>query len=265
MIHCIEAEILENKKIVPDFYQITLACPEVAQAAKPGQFIMLKVSPTVDPLLKRPVSINRINTGEGTVTLIYQVIGKGTKLLSMISGGGIEVMGPLGRGFVLKAQYDEVAVVGGGCGIAPLLALVEELLPKSRQVHVLLGARTKELLLNSREYQKSGVLLKVATDDGSAGHRGFVSSLLEELLQQSELEHVFGCGPEPLLKKVVAVSQEHSVPCQVSLEERMACGIGACLGCVCTTKAKNGSSSYQRVCQDGPVFAGSEVIFNEQS
>lgn len=260
MVVSITATILENKKILPDFYHLILAAPEIAQEAVPGQFIMIKTSHTLDPFLKRPISLHRIDKKLGTIELVYQVLGKGTRFLSIINQGELEVMGPLGKGFCWQENYKEVAIIGGGCGIAPLLALGEEFIGQGKKVHVLLGAQTKEKLLSEGEFLELGCKVQVATDDGSYGKKGFVTDLLVELISTTTLDQVYCCGPLPMTKGVMKITQENKISCQVSLEERMACGLGACLGCVCQTQDKKGTTTYQRVCKDGPVFNANELV-----
>ena len=149
MVVSLKSSIAENKEILPGFYQMTLNTPQIAQDAKPGQFIMVRTSPTLEPFLKRPISLHRINKAKGTLELVYQVIGRGTELLSRFKPGDeVEIMGPLGNGFSWQSNFKRVALVGGGCGIAPLLALAEDLLKDGREVYVLLGAQTENKILS---------------------------------------------------------------------------------------------------------------------
>ncbi|MGI6225848.1 MAG: dihydroorotate dehydrogenase electron transfer subunit [Peptococcales bacterium] len=260
MVVSMKAKILENTQILPQFYLLRLVAPEIANKAVPGQFVMVKVSQNLDPFLKRPISLHRINKESGTIELLYQVIGKGTSNLSLMSQGELEIIGPLGNGFSWEENHKRVALIGGGCGIAPLLALGEELVKQGKEVHVLLGAQTKEKLLNEVEFKKLGCHVQVATDDGSYGKKGFVTEIFKDLLLTTTLDQIYCCGPFPMTKDVIKITQENNIPCQVSLEERMACGVGACLGCVCETRSNEGNLAYQRVCHDGPVFDGDELV-----
>lgn len=261
LVVSIKASIIENKQILPDFYQMKLDAHQIAKEAKPGQFVMIKTSQALDPFLKRPISLHRINKNAGTIELIYQVLGKGTKLLSELNPGEpLEIMGPLGNGFTWQEDYKKVAIVGGGCGIAPLLALAEELKEAGKEVHVLLGAQNKDRLLNETQFLELGCKVQIATDDGSQGKKGFVTELLAELVATSNIYQVYCCGPLPMTRGVMKITADKKIPCQVSLEERMACGIGACLGCVCQVRNENGTVSNKRVCHDGPVFKGSEIL-----
>lgn len=264
MVVSLQAEIIENKKILPEFFQLTLNAPEIARDVQPGQFVMLKVSESLDPFLKRPISINTIDPHKGTITLIYQVIGKGTKFLTkMLVGDTINVLGPLGQGFSRIEQEKSVVLVGGGCGIAPLLALAEKLVNEKKQVYVLLGAQNKSKLINKDEFIKLGCTVEVATDDGSAGQKGFVTELLNKLLAAAKIDQIYCCGPLPMTKEIIRISKKAFIPCQISLEERMGCGLGACIGCVIKVRDENGIIHHKKVCSDGPVFTSSEVIFDE--
>ncbi|KJS83738.1 MAG: hypothetical protein JM58_12110 [Peptococcaceae bacterium BICA1-8] len=263
MVVSIKASILENKKILPDFYRLKIAVPQISKTAVPGQFVMIKTSSTLDPLLRRPISLHRINRDVGTIELVYQVLGKGTILLSEMVQGELEVMGPLGNGFSWQQSFKRTAIVGGGCGIAPLLTLAEHLIGNGQEVHVLLGAQNKEKLLNEADFKELGCKVLVATDNGSSGRKGFVTEILEELISTTNLDQVYCCGPLPMTNGVIKLTKSKMIPCQVSLEERMACGIGACLGCVCQVRNEDGTIGYKRVCHEGPVFNASELIFEK--
>lgn len=259
----LRAEILGNERILPDFYKLTLYLPKLAENAKPGQFLMVRVSETLDPFLKRPLSLHRIIREEGKVELVYQIVGKGTNLLTQKRvGETLEVLGPLGSGFNWSENHRAVALIGGGCGIAPLLALADELVKDSREVHVLLGAQTKDKLLGVEDFIALGCKVQAATDDGSSGHKGFVTQLLEELCLRVALDQVYCCGPLLMTRILVRMTKDALIPCQVSLEERMGCGIGACLGCVIKVRDEDGIIKNKKVCQDGPVFISNEVIFD---
>jgi dihydroorotate dehydrogenase electron transfer subunit len=261
MVVSIKASIIENKKILPDFYQMTLVAPMMAREARPGQFVMVRTSSTLEPLLKRPISLHRINKGKGTLELVYQVVGRGTELLSRFKPDEqVEILGPLGNGFSWQDGFKRVAIVGGGCGIAPLLALAEELVENDREVYVLLGAQSGEKLLKAEEFNRLGCQVQTITDDGSQGRKGFVTQLLKELVNSIKIDQIYSCGPLPMTQGVMKIAQEKDIPCQVSLEERMACGVGACLGCVCQVRNEDGIMGYKRVCHDGPVFDAQELV-----
>lgn len=265
MVVSANVPVIENNKILPEFYQLILEAPMVAGEAKPGQFVMVRTSGTLEPFLNRPISIHRIDEAKGIIELVYQVVGKGTKLLSRISPGQhLQIIGPLGNGFSWQTGFKRVALVGGGCGIAPLLALAEKLLENEREVYVLLGAQTKEKLLAAEEFSQLGCRVRISTDDGSQGKKGFVIQLLEELVNSISLDQVYACGPLPMVKGLIKIAEEKGIPCQVSLEERMACGIGACLGCACPVRNPDGTVGYKRVCHDGPVFDAKELLLDNK-
>jgi len=211
---------------------------------------MIKVSDGVTPLLRRPLSIHDVSGSK--IELLYEIVGQGTELLSRkMTGGSLEVIGPLGAGFKMlpKTAKRQPILVAGGMGIAPLLFLAKNL--KSRKGLVLIGCRTAEQVLCEKEFQSLGFGVTIATDDGSRGFKGRVTALLEQ--QLSTIDHrlstIYACGPKPMFGELARICKENAIPAQVSLEAHMACGIGACLGCVVET-----AKGYQRVCKEGPVF-----------
>ena len=267
----IKVKILSRKEAAPNIYLMKLKAPEIVQNALPGQFIHIKCSKDNYPLLRRPLSIHRIDKEKGEIFILFQVVGEGTKLLSKREvGDDLDVLGPLGNGFNIYPESKKIMIIGGGIGVAPLLALCEESTRQGKEVRVLIGALKKELVIGEENFRKSGAKVDVATDDGSYKYKGLVTDLLEEtIIKEGWLpDQIFACGPKLKLKKVVEVSLEAHIDCQVSLEERMACGIGACLGCVCKIKTKDKKEDkvkyeYKRVCVDGPVFRGSEVVWDD--
>lgn len=254
------AEISKAEKLTPDIYRLSLLAPEIAAAARPGQFVMLRPGGLLDPLLRRPLSIHQV-TASGLVQVLFKVIGKGTALLAEFKPGRrLDVVGPLGRGFPLQAQ-GRVCLVGGGMGIAPLFFLAKEFqrrLPPEA-ITLLLGARTAiELRQLADEFRLLGLAPQLATDDGSLGHHGRVPELLERHLPGTGWQ-VYCCGPQPMMRAVAAHCAERQWPCLVSLETMMACGISACLGCA--VASASGEPPYLHVCKDGPVFAATEVAW----
>ncbi|WP_205623638.1 dihydroorotate dehydrogenase electron transfer subunit [Desulfogranum japonicum] len=247
-----------HEQLAPDIFRLTVHSPQIAQASAPGQFVMIKSSNTSDPLLRRPFSIHDVTSG-GMLHLLYKVIGKGTRCLQNLSPGEqTDLIGPLGHGFQFSVQ-EPACLLGGGMGIAPLLYLAKSLqnVSSPRQDHqILLGARTSvELAPLVDDFQQLGYTVQAATDDGSLGHHGFVSELLEEVLPS--VRTVYVCGPHPLMAAIARQCQAADVPCQVSLETHMACGLGACLGCTIYAPDK----SYRHVCKHGPVFDANEVLW----
>lgn len=307
------APILLQKEVAPRHFLLTFLAPEIARIAKPGQFVHVRCGEGLDPLLRRPFSLHGIDRLAGTLSLLYRVVGKGTDRLSRRQEGDVlDVMGPLGQGFYLPGalcatkpgdevkspslSVNEAVVVGGGIGVAPLLPLIEDLMKQGIPVTVLLGARSVEDLLRLDAFIDTGAKVIVATDDGSLGVQGTVVDLLKEWIISKNISEgfnpasrfldkacVYTCGPTPMLRAVWYLCTEHKVPLQVSLEERMGCGVGACLSCVCKVKKANPGNLHQhectpadelknnqkqewryaRICQEGPVFWGEEVFFDE--
>ena len=258
----LQAEILRNQEVAQDIFRMSLMAPEIAGAATPGQFVMLRTSQGTDPLLRRPFSINQV-TSNGAFHILYKRVGKGSTLLSsIVPGTQISVVGPLGHGFRMQTKTP-VCLVGGGMGIAPLYFLAKELLRQSKppsNLVALLGARTaSELAPLLLDFEELGITTLVATDDGSMGHHGFVAGLIKEQLPLDTDWMIYTCGPHPMMHSVVRLANLHGWQCQVSLETMMACGISACLGCAIPRAGLTGH--YLHVCKDGPVFNAQEVAW----
>jgi len=269
-IYNIKVKILSGKEVAPNIYLMKLKAPEIAQSALPGQFIHIKCSKDNYPLLRRPLSIHRIDKEKGEVYILFQVVGEGTKLLSQrVMGDDLDIIGPIGNGFNIYPESKKIMIVGGGIGVAPLLALCEESVRQGKEVRVLIGALKKELVLGEESFKILGAKVDVTTDDGSYKHKGLVTDLLEKFIKEGWLpDQICACGPKLKLKKIVKISLNAHINCQISLEERMACGIGACLGCVCKIKTRDKKEDkvkyeYKRVCVDGPIFEGSEVVWDD--
>lgn len=256
----ITTEIIDQQAVARNCYLLTLAGPQVAGVARPGQFVMLGCSQGRDPFLRRPLSIHQVDRLHGRVILLYQVRGRGTELLARQKPGTrLPLLGPLGRGFSWTEVNGRGLLVGAGLGAAPLLFLADELSRAGWQVTTLLGARTCKSLLRLESFAAFGEVIS-ATDDGSNGRPGTAVDLLEETLSKREWSQIFACGPVPVLRQIQRLSRERGIPAQISLEERMACGLGACLGCVCRSGSDQG---YLRVCKEGPVFEAGEVSFDD--
>lgn len=247
-----QACILSNQALSADVCRMVVESPQVASSSMPGQFVMVRSSNTMDPLLRRPLSIAGADPRQGTLTLIYRIVGRGTQLMQSLSvGTTLDVMGPLGRGFDLSVR--NLLLVGGGIGLAPLLFAAERCCP--HPVDVLAGGRTKDELFWTELFRHSCQNVHVTTDDGSLGICGTCADALPELLANGRYGGVLTCGPRPMMMRVAALAKSAGVPTQVSLEEHMACGVGACLACTCG--AADGKS--RQVCKDGPVFWAEEV------
>lgn len=259
-------EIVCQEKVGPEHYLMRVYAPELTRLAKPGQFVHVRVSQAADPLLRRPISLHGIDYDQGTVSMLYQVAGQGTRLMSeMKAGEQIDLMGPLGRGFTVPDGIAKVLVIGGGIGVAPLFPLVQALKHYKVEQTVLLGARTADYVIGAGQLSALGVKVEMATDDGSLGHYGFVTDLAEKHMKLAKPDYFYACGPNPMLKQLLKAADKYGLDGQVSLEERMGCGVGACLACVCKTKTgsdRPADFEYKKVCHDGPVFEAREVIID---
>jgi len=264
-----KGEILSHEKVCPDLFLLTLKLPEIARSASPGQFLHIRVGEMYDPLLRRPMSIARADMIMGEVEILYRVTGKGTYLLSTKGEGEtIDCMGPLGRGFSVPEGGDLI-LVAGGRGVAPLLFLAERALQRGKaRVTFLMGASSRSCLFYENGLAALGARVGLATDDGSRGYHGPVTDLLEAELstpRNGSDVMVFSCGPEAMLRKVAGICISRRIPCQISLESFMGCGVGACQSCVVKVYRDPGNPElgtlYKRVCIDGPVFNAEEVVF----
>ena len=254
------AKVLENKKVAPEHYRISLAAPKISSVALPGQFVMVKIGDGSDPLLRRPLSFNRIDQTKGTIDILFKVVGKATRLLSELEPGeDLDIIGPLGNGFDLNIAKELAIVVGGGAGVAPLLSLAKELKNKAKAVYALIGANNINSVVCEEDFKALGIETTVSTDDGTYGIKGLISDVLLNVIG-SKLSPVnsciYACGPRPMVKALESISLQYKIPCQVSLEEWMACGIGACNGCIVKTK-----QGYKKVCSDGPVFNAEDILW----
>lgn len=260
----IKAKITEHHQVARDIFLMTLFAPKIAVSAKAGQFIHIKCSDSLDPLLRRPFSLSIIDKEAGSITIIYEVRGRGTKLLSKFCvGQELDILGPLGNSFLTDDSSNGKAVlVGGGIGSPPMIALAQTLLERGiSDVTVLLGAVAQDKLIPEGLFDKK-VKLLFATDDGSKGHKGFVTELLpKETLEKGQCS-VYACGPDEMLKTVAKYCLINNIPCRLSLEAIMACGVGACQGCVCKVLGEP-EPDYVRVCAEGPVFDALEVMWDE--
>lgn len=257
-------QVVKNTMIAPSMYKMAFVSKSIASNAKPGQFVHIKVPGDHSLLLRRPISIHDVQTQTGMVEIVYQVVGKGTRILSGINAGQIiDVLGPLGNGFTISKEIRNAFVVGGGCGIAPLKFLMRRLKEMGVAITALLGFRNRESVYELEIFERFSDRLFVTTDDGSLGRKGLVTQVLEEELKGQPPDIMFACGPTPMLKVVQQLAREYSVPCQMSLGERMGCGIGGCLVCSCAVRTRDGDFEYKRVCKDGPVFWSEEVILDE--
>ena len=247
------ATVVSQRQIGTVIYDMVLLFPEGAREAKPGQFLAMYCNDQTK-LLPRPISICGIDAEAGTLRVVYRIAGEGTKQFSeMKAGDTLEVMGPLGNGFTMKKE--KAIIVGGGIGIPPMLELAKQL---DCEKTVVLGYRD-ELFLKEEFEDVADV--KIATEDGSMGTKGTVIDAIKACNVDGAV--IYACGPMPMLKALAEYAEEHQMEAQISLEERMACGIGACLGCICKSKEKDHHTNVnnKRICKDGPVFDAKEVVF----
>jgi len=265
--------ILSNQEIAPGYYRMRILAPDYTKLAQPGQFVMFRVQRSQPPLLRRPFGIFR--TGfmpadceamppKEFVELIYKVVGSGTEIMQHLhQGDPVELLGPLGKGFEFGDPDEEKILVGGGIGLVPLYMLAEKLVDTSK-VRLLMGGRTSDDIITVTEFERLGVETYVSTEDGSLGERGLVTKVLEDKLREAGKRTVYACGPMPMIKAVEKICQEYQVPLQVSLEALMACGVGACLGCVVKGAGHSEETpSYLCTCKTGPVFKSTQLDWRD--
>lgn len=255
--------LIENiksiKQLSQEIYKLTIESEYISQNSKAGQFVNIKCTEGISTILRRPISICSVDSANKTFDVIFQKKGLGTECLCQKDTcSKIDLMGPLGKPFYLSNEFERIAVVGGGIGVFPLLFLLEE--AKNNNKYAFLGFRNKEFVVLEDEFKKNSNELFITTDDGSYGKDALVTELLEKELEKKKIDIIYACGPMPMIKKVVDIAKKLNIKCQVSLEQRMGCGIGACLVCACKIKRET-EWEYKHVCKDGPVFWSEEVIF----
>jgi dihydroorotate dehydrogenase electron transfer subunit len=266
----IDAEVVANTRLSHDYSVLALAAPEIASLAEPGQFVMIKPSAGVDPLLRRPFSIFEIlRDGDGTptgISLLNKRIGVGTSLLYDVAPGShMACLGPLGRPFEAVAPPAEAWMVAGGVGLAPFVTLAEALRATATRARIFYGARTGSDLTHVDLFERLDVEPILATEDGSRGARGFVTGPLEAALSttpRSTEVRVYACGPTPMMRAVARLAATYGRRCDVSLEQVMGCGLGGCYSCVVLTKRPAGPPHFVRSCIDGPVFDATRILWD---
>lgn len=262
MTEMVRSRILDRRGTGGAYYILVLSNP-FSEPMRPGQFVMISQAGVGDPFLKRPYSIFRAQPksarhAEGEIRLLIKAVGRGSRQMEELPiGTVIEVVGPLGRPFSVGRNVSLAVFIAGGVGVAPFVEFAAS--PELKHVRklALIGGRGKEDIQGGAELEALGVETRAATEDGSLGKQGLATLLLEELIEEGLEENIrlYSCGPAPMMKEVGRIAAAHDLPCQLSLEARMACGFGVCLGCV--VKDKNGE--YVRVCREGPVFEASEL------
>ncbi len=271
-IYC-TSEVIENVRLARDTYRFRVYAPDIAAAIRPGQFVMVRAPERSDPLLGRPFALyDTVLDAHGHpvgIDIVHLVVGKLTRLLAGLrEGDRLDLWGPLGNGFRPVSGVSDLTLVAGGIGQTPFLAAIRDLLgtrgyggrPARKQadsVRLFYGVRTADLAAGVEDFENAGAQVHLSSDDGSLGFPGTVIQLLET---HRRPERLIGCGPEPMLLALAEKARQWSVPCDVSLETPMACGLGICFSCV--TKVRSGDGwDYKRVCVDGPVFDAGELIW----
>jgi dihydroorotate dehydrogenase electron transfer subunit len=268
----------ENVELARDTYRVRFACPEIARRIIPGQFVMLRLANCNDPLLGRPLALYNVTPDAAGrphfIDVVYLVVGKMTRLLAEFQAGAqLEAWGPLGNGFP-PTPSEHLVMVAGGIGQTPFLALAREHLglhafgdpprrvPRAKRVTLCYGVRSREYMAGVNDFTEAGVEVRLSADDGSLGHRGFVTDLIRPVVEESPWPcRIVCCGPEAMMEATAKIAQELGVPCEVSLESPMACGIGICFSCVKKIRDASGGWDYRRTCVEGPVFDGADVEF----
>ena len=270
-------QVLENVPLAESTWRVRFQAPEIARRIVPGQFLMLRLAGCNDPLLGRPLALYDTVLSAGGepkgIDVVYLVQGKFTSRLAQCGPGQqLDVLGPLGNGFPPQAA-EHLVMVAGGIGQTPFVALAQECLglrqyghpprsaPRAQQVTLCYGVRRQSLLAGVPDFERAGVRVRISSDDGSVGHHGLVTDLLKQLLaEESGRCRIVCCGPEPMMAAVAKVAAQHRVPCQLSLETPMACGIGICFSCVAKVRDTNGGWDYRRTCVEGPVFDAEQLV-----
>lgn len=252
---CNSYPVLERTEIAEGIFSYVISCPEVTESAKAGQFVHIRAEGFT---LRRPISICEINKEKGTLRIVFEVRGSGTDTLSQLKPGDkMDMIAPLGNGFTVKEAPEDknIIAVGGGIGVPPMLGISAEY----KNVKAIIGFRSKDRVILENDLKRIGAQVTVCTDDGSCGESGLVTNPLEKELEKGNTAMIYACGPTPMLKAVKAAAEKYNIPCELSLEQRMACGVGACVGCACNIR-RDGKDLVLRVCKDGPVFKAEEVV-----
>ena len=275
-----QAKVVEHESMARNTWRMRLECPEIADQIRPGQFFMVRSPGRSDPLLGRPFALYDVYQDPSGlprgIDFGYVVVGKMTTVLqSLKRGDRVEVWGPLGNGFP-EPPAGHLAIVAGGIGQTPFLAVIREALRRRSygqpprtlgqtpsRITLCYGVRSKDYLAGVSDFENEGIEVRIATDDGSVGHHGFVTDLLKQLIAEpSPPAAVYCCGPEPMMHAVSRIAQSSGIPCWLSLETPMACGFGACFSCVTKIRQDDGSWDYKRVCVEGPVFPAAQVVLD---
>ncbi len=255
------ADLVKKEQLKPDIYKFSIKAPSIVKESKPGNFIEIRVTEMTEPFLRRPISIYHLDRENGILEFIFQVKGKGTEILAKKEvGSKIDIIGPVGYGTFGYKDYRNLAIIGGGIGIFPLYELAKCAQQEHKNVAMYIGFRSKELVLLEKEFRQVSNQFVLTTDDGSYGKKGLAIEFLKKDIEAGKIDSIYACGPLPMLKSIQKLALEKDIPCQISLEEKMACGLGVCLGCaVKTAKSSKDAPEYWHVCKAGPVFYAKDV------
>lgn len=258
-----KVKVISKKTLSDDVFQIKVEKHQAMGEIKPGQFFNIVASKTGYPLLRRPISVSGFD--DETVEFTIKVIGSGTLALSgLCTGDEIDIMGPLGNGFDLEYDsfgYGKVLLVGGGIGVAPIKGLAEKLSSQGVKMDVIIGFRDKPYLVEA--FSQLHARMTIVSENDTAFTLGYVTKPFEAYVNHEKYNMIFACGPEVMLRTVAGIAESRNIEIQLLMEEKMACGIGACLVCTCKTKEGAFGFKHSRMCKDGPMFYGREVIFDE--
>ncbi len=252
------AVVLANQQVDDRLWLLTLEVEELGRLVEAGQFVHMLIPGMEGHILRRPFSVYQVSDDKRQVVILYQVVGFGSRQLSTVAPGAeVDLMGPVGHGWCAPADARHALLVAGGVGAAPLFMHAQELVSSGVEVEVVLGAQTASALVCEPKYHELlGGEPYLATDDGSRGHKGFVTDLVAQRIAEKQFDYVACCGPEPMMRAVSDITLKAGIPTSISLEKRMACGIGACLSCIVETV-----DGRKRSCVDGPVFDASKVVW----
>jgi dihydroorotate dehydrogenase electron transfer subunit len=286
-----KAKIISNVKLNSDCWKLTVDnALEIAEKIKPGQFVNLRIVETMDPLFRRPFAVFKtIQTDKDQkgFEIVYKVVGKGTKIMTtLLPGDEVDIIGPCGTGFMFENNKNAQVLLGGGIGATSLYMMGEQIIKNQEHnldLHIFLGAETKKSLILVNEFKNLKSDIKISTDDGTAGYHGMVTELFRKSIEEGEIppeSTVYACGPEPMYRALRSICKKYNLSAQISIERRMACGMGLCLSCICKVKKEevkkyrslsnsyvqfsdNDDFGFALTCMDGPVFHLEEVISNE--
>ncbi|MDA0746233.1 MAG: dihydroorotate dehydrogenase electron transfer subunit [bacterium] len=255
------AEVLANEPVAQNVYLMRLQAPRIAQACKPAQFVQIQTDPGLAPFLRRPFSTLRVDTKAGWMEILYDTIGTGTRRLAATNPGDqLNLLGPLGLPFS-PPNTERLLLVAGGVGVVPLAFLAWHNPSLRPRTIFLMGAAGKHRMPNMDRLVPEDLERHLATDDGSLGHKGFVTDLIAQHTIPNQTV-VFTCGPHPMMARVAALAAESNLPCYASLENHMACGFGACVGCVVEYReAEREDRKYRKVCTEGPVVDAHAIVW----